>query len=52
MESDDDRYRLPEFTFHEACLLTVQLTPQGLRFIIMSSWEEPAAACAPQREIR
>jgi len=30
MESDDDRYRLPEFTFHEACLLTVQLTSQGL----------------------
>jgi hypothetical protein len=30
MESDDDRHRLPEFTFHEACLLTVQLTAQGL----------------------
>jgi hypothetical protein len=30
MEPDDDRYRLPEFTFHEACLLTVQLTSQGL----------------------
>jgi hypothetical protein len=30
MESDVDRYRLPEFTFHEACLLTVQLTSQGL----------------------
>ena len=30
MESDDDRHRLPEFTFHEACLLTVQLTSQGL----------------------
>ncbi len=30
MESDDDRHRLPEFTFHEACLRTVQLTSQGL----------------------
>jgi hypothetical protein len=30
MESDDDRHRLPEFTFHEACLLTVQLTSRGL----------------------
>jgi hypothetical protein len=30
MESDDNRHRLPEFTFHEACLLTVQLTSQGL----------------------
>lgn len=30
MESTDDRQRLPEFTFHEACLLTVQLTSQGL----------------------
>jgi hypothetical protein len=30
MESADDRHRLPEFTFHEACLLTVQLTSQGL----------------------
>jgi hypothetical protein len=30
MKSDDDRHRLPEFTFHEACLLTVQLTSQGL----------------------
>jgi hypothetical protein len=30
MESDDDRHRLPDFTFHEACLLTVQLTSQGL----------------------
>jgi hypothetical protein len=25
MESDDDRHPLPEFTFHEACLLTAQL---------------------------
>ena len=30
MESADDRHPLPEFTFHEACLLTVQLTSQGL----------------------
>src|ERR1700730_18612280 len=30
MKSDDDRHPLPEFTFHEACLLTVQLTSQGL----------------------
>jgi hypothetical protein len=30
MESDVDNYRLPEFTFHEACLLTVQLTSHGL----------------------
>jgi hypothetical protein len=30
MEPDHDRHRLPEFTFHEACLLTVQLTSQGL----------------------
>ena len=30
MQSDDDRHRLPEFTFHEARLLTVQLTSQGL----------------------
>ena len=30
MESDDDRHRLPDFTFHEACLLTVQLTSRGL----------------------
>jgi hypothetical protein len=30
MESDDNRHRLPEFTFYEACLLTVQLTSQGL----------------------
>ena len=30
MESDVDCYRLPEFTFREACLLTVQLTSQGL----------------------
>ncbi len=30
MESDEDRHRLPEFIFHEACLLTVQLTSQGL----------------------
>ena len=30
MESDDDRHRLTEVTFHEARLLTVQLTSQGL----------------------
>jgi len=30
MKSEDDRLPLPEFTFHEACLLTVQLTSQGL----------------------
>jgi hypothetical protein len=30
MESDDDRHPLPEFTFHEACLLTLRLISQGL----------------------
>jgi hypothetical protein len=30
MESDDDRHPLPEFTFYEACLLTVRLTSHGL----------------------
>jgi hypothetical protein len=30
MESDDDRHPLPEFTFHEVCLLTVRLTSHGL----------------------
>ena len=30
MQSDDDRHRLTEVTFHEARLLTVQLTSQGL----------------------
>ena len=30
MESDDDRHPLPDFTFHEACLLTLRLTSQGL----------------------
>ena len=30
MESDDDRHRLPDFTFHEACLLTVRLTSRRI----------------------
>ena len=30
MESGDDHYPLPEFTFHEASLLTLRLTSQGL----------------------